>query len=91
MITTSALTGFKRTDQVIQLERSRAADGRHLKRHCRRNGERIEPDTLVQERCRLNFCEQVEGVVARRAIGPETHKNAGPQHVGDRSNTTGEL
>jgi hypothetical protein len=85
------LADLERADLLIEAERARSPDRRHLERHDRRHRQRIEPDALVEQRGELDLGEEIELVVARRTVRPEPDDHAGAEHVRHRRDAAGEL
>ena len=70
------LAGLDRADPALEAERAGAAEGRAAQGRVRRHRLGAPRDRLREQRRRAHLLEQVEAVVARRAVGAEADIDA---------------
>src|SRR5437016_3603316 len=81
----------KRPDRRVQAERAGTVQRRRGKRTMRRHRLRVVPGRLCEKRGGAHLLEQVEAVVARRAVGADADIDAALEHGGDGRETAREL
>src|SRR5207248_455765 len=81
----------KRPDRCVEAERAGAVQRRRGKRTMRRHRLRVVPGRLCEKRGGAHLLEQVEAVVARRAVGADADIDAALEHGGDGRETAREL
>src|SRR6185369_2166650 len=76
---------------LLDAERPRTAQGRSAQRIVRGQGLRVAGDRLREQRGGPHFLEEIQAVVARRAVGAETEVGARAAQRLDRREAAREL
>ena len=76
---------------VGQAHGLRAADRRHAQHVVRREGSRVAAAQLLQHGGQIHLAEEIERVVARRAVSADGHMDAQRPHLLERGDAAGEL
>src|SRR5687768_8729972 len=86
-----ALPGLDRADLCSLSESARPAEGGRAQGHGRRQGPRIARDPLGHERGDTHLAQEIEPVVARRAVGSQREVDAALEHRADRGEAARQL
>ena len=76
---------------VGQAHGLRTADRCHVQHIVRREGGRVAAAQLLQHGGQIHLAEEIERVVARRAVGADGHMDAQSPHLLERGDAAGEL
>ncbi|CRR41992.1 hypothetical protein PAERUG_E16_London_17_VIM_2_04_14_05327 [Pseudomonas aeruginosa] len=85
------LAGFQGADQALQAQGASAVQGRHAQRAVGVEGGGLAVHRLGQQRRGARLAEQVEVVVAGRAVGTDGHVDAGLPKLLHRAEAAGQL